>query len=120
MPLVVAILDGVFAFTQAKLEDKKHDAEQRHQEEREDFDRATNLLERVISKDPVEKIEALVVLKYYVGRCDFAKVAVPVVLLGLQDGDDRVKQHTRDVIKHSQRSATSHSTTLPSFYSIQL
>jgi hypothetical protein len=87
MPLVVLLVGYFFTTT--------HDL---REEQRQDFEKTTQLMERLTSSNPVERTMTLMVLQHYVPKCELAEVIVPAVIFQLRDPDEQVRKAATEAL----------------------
>jgi hypothetical protein len=99
LPIALALV-GVY-FT--NVEDGRQDSIQAQQkaddDQREDFNKVTELMDRLTSNLPEQRAMALMVLQHYATNCELAKAMVPAILFGIQDKDAQVKNDAVEAMK---------------------
>jgi hypothetical protein len=98
MPIVVASLGIYFTWTQNHRQELSHQEERLDEEQRQDFDKVGQLLDRLTSQNKDQRAIAMIVLQRYAKDCNLAPSIVPAVIFELGGQDQSSKNIGRETL----------------------
>ena len=98
LPFVLAGIGYYFTTKHDAREESIQQDQKVHEEQRQDLERITQLMDRLTSSNPDQRTMALIILQNYANNCNLGRLIVPAVLYGIQNQQPQVKKAASDAL----------------------